>query len=219
MDAIDKVRRSILLFFLGLPMIMIGLVIFLAMSLLNTGMILLALGHIIIVPVANIILHLITGFIPIAKIPSSDVSMLVPSIEDAYGEEYANVTPSYWVAHIVFLCTFIFSNALSVHQLALPSTKGYDWKVQNRLARARMVMGVTVFTLLALLVARVYVTNAETIIGILLGLIAFIPLGYYWYQAALKVGATNSDVLGIVQQMIPEPADDAAASMCVPTGA
>jgi hypothetical protein len=219
MDAIDTVRRTMLLFFMGLPMIMIGLIIFLAMSLLNTGMIVLALGHIIVVPIVTMIIHIISGFLPFANIKSTDVSMLVPSIDDAYGQQYTNVMPSYWVAHIVFFCTFIFSNALSVYERALPSTKDYDWKLQHRLIRSRMVMGVTVFILLALLVARIYVTRAETIPGMLVGLLAFIPLGYYWYQQALKVGATNSDVLGILQQMAVEPADDGATSLCVPTGA
>jgi len=219
MDAIDKVRRTMLLFFMGLPMIMIGLVIFLAMSLLNTGMIVLALGHIVVVPIVTMVIHIITGFLPFANLKSNDVSMLVPSIDDAYGQQYTNVMPSYWVAHITFLCTFIFSNALSVYQIAIPSTKDYDWKVQHRLIRSRMVMGITAFTLFALLVARIYVTNAETIPGMLVGLLAFIPIGYIWYKIALRVGAVNSDVLGIAQQMVPEPADDAATSLCLPTTA
>jgi hypothetical protein len=48
--------------------------------------------------------------------------------------------------------------------------------------------------------------------------VVFGPLAYFWYQLAVKNGARNSDILGIVQQMIKIKSDNDAA-MCVPTKA
>jgi hypothetical protein len=46
----------------------------------------------------------------------------------------------------------------------------------------------------------------------------FGPIGYFWYKLAVDSGARNSDILGIVQQMVNIQSDKEAA-MCVPTKA
>lgn len=220
MDAVDTTKRAILLFFLGLPMVMIGLVFFLSISLLNTGLIILSLGQVILVPVVTLVLHIVTQFFPGSKVPNSDVGMLVPSMEYLHESKYVNVLPSYWGAHVVFFCSYVFSNALSTYKAdsVTASTNAYDWKVHNRMARSTMIMGISVITLLVLLFLRKALTHSETFPGILLALVVFGPLAYFWYQLAVKNGARNSDILGIVQQMVRVQSDKDAA-MCVPTKA
>jgi hypothetical protein len=202
-------------------MILIGLVLFLSLSLFNTGLVILSLGQIVVVPVLTILLHMVTGIMSAAKIPSSEISMLVPSIESAYQSNTVNVVPSYWAAHIVFFCFYIFSNALSTYKMDASSStasREYDWRLEHRKARSTMIMAVSLLIMVLLLLLRFLMTNAETVPGILVALIAFAPAGYWWYEVAKRTGARNSDILGIVEQMIPLQ-DDKEASMCVPSGA
>ena len=219
MDAIDKTRRAILLFFLGLPIIMITLIIFLSISILNVGMIVLALGQVFIVPLTTMLLHAITQFMPAGSIAATDRALLVPSFESATMAGTINVTPSYWVAHIVFLCGYVFSNALTTYKLATTSTTegDYDWKVANRKARSIMIMAVSLILMFLLIALRYAFVGTERIPGVLLALLVFLPLSYGWYQVAIQTGARNSDVFGIVQQMIPVPEQDKSAALCVPT--
>ena len=58
-------------------------------------------------------------------------------------------------------------------------------------------------------------TGAETIFGIIIALLAFIPAGYYWYQLAIKNGSQNGDIFGIMQQILPAMEDDTNATLCM----
>ena len=215
MDAIETTRKTVTLFFLGLPLIMISIIGFLAVSILNTGMLILFAGQIVAVPVAVMFLHLATW--PLVQVKASDLGMLVPSFEAVLENEYFNVSPSYWVAHIVFLFSYIFTNALTVYRKeASVSTSTYSWKVENRKARSAMIMTVSLILMISLIGLRYFVVGTETFLGILIALVTFFPLGYGWYQLAIKSGAQQGDVFGIVQQMIPIMEDDTNATLCMP---
>jgi hypothetical protein len=215
MDAIETVRKAILLFFMGFPVIMGSLVGFLSAGLLNTGMMILFAGQIIVVPLAVILLHLMTW--PLPKVPASDLGMIVPSFGVVLTDQSFNVSPSFWVAQVVFLFSYIFTNALTVYQKeAAVSTSAYSWKVENRKARAYMIMAVSVLFLAILLGIRYFITNTETLLGMIIGLAAFAPLGWGWYQVAIKSGSQSGDVFGIVSQMIPILEEDKNATVCMP---
>jgi hypothetical protein len=215
MNILERLHRLTLLFLLGFPLIMICLVGFLAMSVLNTGTIFLFIGQVVIVPIAVILLHVFTSILPGTSVPPSDVGLLVPSIIAAGSKSYINVAPSFWVAHVVFLCSYIFANAYTVYTLDTSGVSGPAWKIENRKARSLMIMIVSVASVLALIASRYVMTGSETVFGILIGLAAFAPLGYYWYQLAIKNGSQNGDMFGIMQQVIPSIEDDKNASMCV----
>ena len=197
---------------------MICLIGFLSISVLNVGMIFLSVGQIIVVPIATLLIRIFTSILPATHVPPSDVGLLVPSIKDALSTSSFNVAPSFWVAHVTFLCSYIFTNAYTVYVVDTESgaaASGPKWKLQNRRARSLMIMITSVVLLIALILSRYLMTGAETIFGILIGLIAFIPAGYYWYQIAIQNGSQNGDIFGIVQQMIPSMENDTKASLCV----
>jgi hypothetical protein len=212
---LDTLQRITLNFLLGFPVIMICLIGFLSISVLNVGTIILFVGQVLVVPVLTFVLQIITSFLPGTHVPPSDVGLLVPSAKEALAASKFNVAPSYWVSHVVFLCSYIFMNAYTVYSVNTSRVNAPAWKVENRKARSLMTMIVCVLCLLALIVSRYIMTGSETIFGILIGLGAFIPVSYYWYQIAIKNGAQNGDILGIMQQVLPAMEEDTKASLCM----
>jgi len=212
---LDTLQRITLNFLLGFPIIMICLIGFLSISVLNVGTIILFVGQVLVVPVLTFILQIFTSVLPGTHVPPSDVGLLVPSAKEALAVSKFNVAPSYWVAHVVFLCSYIFMNGYTVYTLNTSRVNAPAWKVENRKARSLMTMIVSVLCLLALIISRYIMTGSETIFGILIGLAAFIPVSYYWYQIAIKNGAQNGDILGIMQQVLPAMEEDTKASLCM----
>lgn len=214
MDVLQTVRKSVILFFLGFPLIMISLVGFLAVSLGNMGMLFLFIGQAFVVPIATTILHMLTYFAPDAwsKVTPSDIAQLVPS-DPVSASQMVNVAPSYWVAQVVFFCAYVLSNAIQIYKLEVADdSPDQQWRVENRKARAKMILGGVSVLVVALLFMRWRMTGAETPFGILVGLLTAGPLGYAWYQLATQIGIRHGDIFGIVQQMI--PIDSAAATVC-----
>ena len=164
---------------------MICLIGFLSISVLNVGTIILLIGQVVVVPVITFILQIFTSVLPGTHVPPSDVGLLVPSVREALAVSKFNVAPSYWVSHTVFLCSYIFMNAYTVYTLNTSAVNAPAWKTGNRKGRSLMIMIVSVLCLLTLLISRYRMTGTETIFGILIGLGAFIPVAYYWYQIAI----------------------------------
>lgn len=214
MNILETLQKITILFLLGFPLIMICLIGFLSISVLNVGTIFLFVGQVLVVPICVLALHLITWILPGTHVTASDVGLLVPSIKEALSG-YLNVGPSFWVAHVVFLCSYVFTNAYTVYKLDASAVPGPAWKLENRKARSLMIMATSVFLLVTLLVSRYYMTGSETIFGILIGLGAFAPVAYYWYQIAIKNGAQNGDIFGIMQQILPAMEEDSNAALCM----
>jgi hypothetical protein len=215
MNILETLQKISLLFLLGFPLIMICLIGFLSISVLNVGTIFLFVGQVVLVPVCVFALHIITWILPGTHVPPSDVGLLVPSIKEALSVSSFNVGPSFWVSHVVFLCSYIFTNAYTVYNLDASAVPGPAWKLENRKARSFMIMATSVFLLITLLVSRYYMTGAETIFGMIIALAAFAPLGYYWYEFAIKNGSQNGDIFGIIQQILPAMEEDTTAALCM----
>jgi hypothetical protein len=217
MNILETLQRIAILFLLGFPLIMICLIGFLSISVLNVGTIFLFVGQVIVVPILTLVIRIFTSYLPGTHVPPSDVGLLVPSIKDALATSSFNVAPSFWVAHVTFLCSYVFTNAYTVHKLDASAVSGSKWKLENRKARSLMIMITSVALLIALILSRFLMTGAETVFGIIIALCAFIPAGYYWYKIAIKNGSQNGDIFGIMQQIIPSMENDVNASLCVKT--
>lgn len=219
MEIFRVVRTAVNLFFVTLPLILINISIFFAAALGNLGLTMLAVGQAVVVPLAVVLVRLVTGFLgeSYVKKPASDLGQLVTS--EIYTTDQFNVAPSWWVAQIVFFFFYLFSNAMDVYNIPPVSDSPLEeWRVENRKGRASMIMGVSIFMLIFLLMMRALVTDLETKTGMLIGLVTMAPLAYGWYQAAVAAGARKSDVFGIVQQMVPVT-DDKSVTYCVPSRA
>ena len=145
-------------------------------------------------------------------VPMSDVSLLVPSAVSA--QPFANVFPSWWVGHVLFFLGFLLSNAISVYNID-SADKASEWAIENRKTRALGIIIIVAIAMVGLPLARKFLTNSETWIGIFLAGPVMATLGYFWYWFAERCGARQADVFGIVQQILPPSSQQDATMTCV----
>lgn len=202
--------------FVSLPLVLISMVSFLALTLGNLGLTMLALGHIVIVPLLVFFVNLLIEFIapgnPRISVTSSDVSSLIPSLASAGQTLY--VAPSYWIGHITFFFTFLFTNATFLF-LKDPTPSADPNKVENRKAQTMTAMILSLVLFVALVIFRVAMTGTETWLGTAVGISLVIPVAYGWYELSRVCGARDADIFGILQKILPEGAKDEPPMTCV----
>jgi len=126
-----------------------------------------------------------------------------------------NVSPSFWVAIVVFIMTYMLSNALSIY--TMPAAEGAEAsKVTNRKGKAFMLMMNLVLMMVLLLGLR-YVIGAETLPGLGVAILVIGPLAYSWQQLTALCGAAPGDIFGIVQRMLPATAAADVPKICTYT--
>ncbi len=214
MELFQVIQQSTRQFFLGLPLILISLMLFLGIGLGNKGMLWVFFGQSVLVPAVVFVAQFVSSFLPpllAPKVRASDLTQFVPSQDIPTGE--VNVTPSYWITQVVFFLTYVFMNAQAVHDLpVVDETVGQKWRVENRIARSLMSMIMVVLFGILLVGARWWLTGAETFVGTAVGVGLGIALGTAWYSFAGIAGARSADIFGVVQQMV--PIDNTVATTC-----
>ena len=221
MNLLDTIKRSLIMLFLGLPLILAIVVFFLGFGLGNAGLLFLSAGQLLFVPIAVTALHFVTNIIEpflqrvlklTINLPYNDIGLLVPS---ATGTTSINVWPSYWMAHFAFFSAYILSNAMAVYNLEpLSDATELDIKVENRKARATNIAIFSIMIFLILAGIRLAFTDSETIGGALLGTIGFGILGYIWFLLSNSLGIRTMDIFGIAQQMV-NTMDPSKPTVCV----
>ena len=214
---LKSIRTSILMGLKTLPLILISFIGFMAAGLANSGLFILFVGQIIVVPLAVFISHKLFGLVAgdITRSPFfvrlTSVSLLVPSSTSS--DLFQNVAPSYWMAQIIFLFTYAITNAVEIYNL--PEDKRLDKSlIANRKTKAiTIIVGISILAVV-LTIFR-YSTHSETPMGIMIALLLGGGLGYGWYQFAVQCGVAASDVFGMVQQIIPFTDKDTKSMMCV----
>lgn len=202
MDSLHGVRSTIVAAFLSLPLLFISFTAFLAIALGAPGLIMLFAGQIVI-SATTFGIHQIGDFFLKASTLNSSMYIQAENatlIPGTYTSGVVNVTPSYWMVHVTFFLFYLLANAVQVFK-ATPS-KGADWQVSNRRSKALALIIVLVLSMVTLIMTRFVFTGAETPLGAIIGCLIG-AIGYGWYQAALKMGARESDIFGIIQQMTP----------------
>lgn len=129
-----------------------------------------------------------------------------------------NKSPTDWANHIVFFFGFLISNAVAVYSEPTPSVINagteqemkerqarVDARVANRKFLTACIMAVSIVILVVLLAFRYNKSGCEDSIYL-----AFVPLliagftGSAWFNIIYKsCGVRPSDILGIVQGMVP----------------
>lgn len=206
MNVLDSIKRSLILFYLGFPLILISTLLFVGVGLGNVGLLFLSAGHVVIVPLAVTILHLVTQFIPdFSTIKYSEIGLLVPSTGISSSTVNINVFPSYWISHFTFFCSYIFFNAYTIYKNSINDDTIDDTtnkKSFNKTkSRAILIMLFTLFTFVAFVGIRYKITHTEKILGMLLGIGAMGGLGYGWYLASISINIKRMDIFGVTQQM------------------
>lgn len=203
-------RMLLLLAFKSLPLLLIGYIGFLAIGLGNMGLFMLFIGHAVAVPTLTELIHLATGNSASNLTTYNESAQLVP-IKPTDGTSFtgpANVVPSYWMAHIAFFFGYILMNAAMIY-VAKPDKTASPNAVASRKSRAATLIATSVILLVTLSMLRISLTGNETFIGVTVAVLFLGFAGVGWYKLAEVCGARNSDIFGIVQQML---AQDSAAS-------
>jgi hypothetical protein len=215
MDVIDSARKSILLAFIALPLVLASITAFLALGLGNLGLFILFLGQLVVIPLATFGLHLISGpAFDWSKIEPSQVASIVPR---DYGVERINVTPSYWSMQIVFFISYLITNAAQIYRLPVAAGAS-DWQVANRRSKALAVICVAAIILFGLLAIRWRLGGQlENPVGLLIALLGGGGLGFLWYAFASACGARASDIFGIIQQILPQTTGTAMTCIYTPS--
>jgi hypothetical protein len=214
--------------FLSLPLLFIGWSLFLGSLQGNIGLLVLFLGQITVVPLATLMSNTVLEFIlkklegstpllPWIQTNNSDVCNLVPGMTD-YGNPFASVAPSIWMAQIVFFFSFLITNGYSVYTMKAPEGADPE-KVERRKSQTLLSMILTSALLLVFILLRKFLVGCETWLGIFVALLTIGPLGMGWYQLARACSAKDSDIFGIVQKILPDAAKQPPPTTCVYTGA
>lgn len=204
MNLLDTIKKSLIMLFLQLPIILIVVVFFLGGGLGNAGLLWLSSGQLLLVPIAVMALHFVTQFGgSLVEVPYSDIGQLVPSEPLTESTARINVFPSYWMAHFAFFSSYILSNAYAVYKLEPVSDEPeYVSKIKARKARTINIM---IFTLLCFVILsgiRLRYTHSEKFLGVLFATAAFGGLGYGWYVLSNTLGIRTMDIFGVAQQMV-----------------
>jgi hypothetical protein len=201
MDVLHSTRQLLVLAYLGLPLILITIVVFLGMGLSSLGLIFLSVGQIFLVPTLAALMH----YIPKASwnvVPTTDISQLVPSAAPVPSQiPDTHVFPSWWVAQMAFFFGYIISNASTV--VAMEKERGAnDLLVQNRKSKASAILTISILLFLLLVGIRLFITRTEKLLAVTLSSLLFLGVGAGWFKAAEACGVKAADVFGIVSQML-----------------
>ena len=217
MSLVTQIRGLFYSGFMSLPLVLIGIILFLATSLGNLGLLMLSLGQIAIVPIvvwgANLFHEYFFQGSALFSTASSAHCNLVPSAPLAESLGMIGVAPSYWSAQIIFFFVFLMTNAMVLYNK--PPTAGADpAKVANRKAQTLTAFLISLAVLIALIVLR-NGTGCETIAGTALGILIVAPIANGWYHLAALCGARDADVFGILQKILPQNMKDEPPMTCV----
>lgn len=219
MSVLYAIRSTLISAFTQLPLLLIGFVGLLGIGLGNLGLFILFLGHAVLLPIAVPLFQLVTSRLfgegnPRFFVRASDIGRLVPSAPSV--DYYQNVAPSYWITHIWFFFTYLFTNAAKIYKIE-KNPKADQALYNNRLGRAILLMTVASISVVAATVLR-YMMGTETVAGILISAGLAVGLGYGWYEFAAFCGARHADIFGIAQQILsPEAAAKKGPMTCVYT--
>ncbi len=216
MGVVQTVKGLLYGGFVSLPMVLIGIVLFLATTLGNLGLIMLTLGNVFLVPFivffANMLHEYFFPNSAYLKVPNSDVCQLIPSFTTTPAQIF--VGPSYWMAHVTFFFTFLITNAAKLYTKQ-PSSGADPNKVENRKAQTLTAIVLTTVTFVLLAAVRYLFIGCETPLGIFLSLLLVSPVAYGWYELATVCGARDADIFGILQKILPPELKDEPPMTCV----
>lgn len=202
--------------FMSLPLVLIAMVVFLAATLGNLGLIMLGVGHVLIVPLIAYIAPMIHEFFfpesEYFRVPNADVCNLIPSAPVV--DKFITVAPSTWMAHVTFFFVFLFANASALYSREA-SVDADPNKVENRKAQAMTAMMLITAVFSGLLMLRLWYTQCETTVGILFGTALVAPIAVAWYEITSMCGARDADIFGILQKILPPNARDDPPMTCV----
>lgn len=142
---------------------------------------------------------------------SYDICNLVPSA--TIKTNMFNIAPSFWMAHVIFFITYLITNAVILYNTAATNATNQD-KIRYRKNQVATAVAVTIIVTLFLIYGRLQ-TGCESMMGILVAILAIVPLGIGWFYFAKVCGVGNSDIFGIAGNMFTSSSPTTASQVCI----
>lgn len=221
MSLVKNLRSLLSQAFLSLPLILTGWALFIGCTQGNIGLLVLSLGLVLVVPLVTFLLNTLVEFFgydfkDYFTVANKDICNIVPGEAD-YTMGQLWVSPSYWMANIIFFFSFLISSGVFVYTMK-SETNADKEKVERRKSQALLSVILSSLTLIAIIVMRKTLVGCETWAGILIAFISMSLLGYSWYLFARQCSARDSDIFGIIQKILPPSAEEPPPMTCVYTG-
>ncbi len=219
---IVKSREFLLHGFRILPIVIASFALVIGLSQASMAFFFLFLGVGLIVPIVNMILNPIVGWLGSLGLPEYLYKIKGTNYGCPIFGEFANQgdTVSVWLATLVFFVTYFFINAYNLYNRpADPSAP--DYKVDARQTQALMAMAIILLFGIAMLFYRFFLTQGcESPIGMPVALLVFVPLAYYWYQYLVKCsGDRLTDLFGVANRIMVQPPNASPGAVCMPIAA
>jgi hypothetical protein len=214
MEALANIKRTLVIGFLSLPLMIFVFTGFVGISLGNLSMLLFVFGQIAVGLVVGLF-HVMTGKTEFAFTKYSDLGNLIPSATDPLQRDI-NVFPSYWVALVSFFFTYVASNAISVAKMPKEGKQIGEALYKNRTTKSTTIAVISILIGTIFMIMR-WLQDLETVPGMAMGIALGLGMGIGWYYLSKACGARNADILGIVYQMLPDSAKDEKPLACIYT--
>lgn len=142
---------------------------------------------------------------------SYDICNLVPSA--TIKGNRLNIAPSFWMAQLIFFISYLITNAVIIYKTASVNATNQD-KIRYRKNQVATAVAVIITVTLFLIYGRLQ-TGCESMLGILVAILAIAPLGIGWFYLANACGVGNSDIFGIAGNMFTASMATTGSQVCV----
>jgi hypothetical protein len=128
-----------------------------------------------------------------------------------------NSIPSTWTVMTTFFFVYLIFNAFDIYNRQVPKSAD-PIAVNARKTRTGVSIFILILMLIFVLAGRYIVTNCETFLGLVIGIILGIYTGYIWYTFLRSCGMGQfDDIFGISNRLLSrEAAGNATPNVCLP---
>ena len=209
--------------FLKFPLIITGTLMILGLMTVNTAYLWVTFGSIVTffgVYLLQLLFETLINFKPewagAFAVPANNICNILTTTSSVTKTGNYIVTPSYWIAFLLFFITYTFRNAQQIYDKPPGSQATADPDtLNNRMFQAGLTMSLLVALGLAFVVIRMILNkNCETWLGAVLGAAGGATIGYYWFEALVSCGEDRTfDLFGILGRIM--PASTTAPQACI----
>jgi hypothetical protein len=238
MESLKNILSDIRVFLYGgiltLPLTLAGTLLIIGTFTANYAILFFLIGFLILTPLISGILDFILGGLFVGKsfnpfkAKTGDICKLIipySTMKAPVTTEDLNVVMSSWVAMVSFFLGYLFHNAYQLYyrkseDISINVNRGpspeIQTKIMNRRAQAVLAMiSIILFGIIAL--GYRFYTGCESVFGMILTILLFVPAGYSWYYLLSLVGQDRlSDLFGIANRLLPPSALNNGPVACIP---
>jgi uncharacterized membrane protein len=215
-----------------LPLTLAGTFLLVGLMTANYAFLFFLVGFLVLVPLSQVLINNLLGLafdyfeIPssLFKISDHDLCNLVlpvhlfDSLSQPRGshKNLVAVVPGLYTSMIIFFFSYLMTNAISIYRREA-GERANSAKVnhrKNQMLTSAIIIGI--FSILYLSIRYLY-AGCDTLLGLIVALVVYIPFGVGWYKALASAGQDKlSDLFGIANRMLNVSATENQPVGCIP---